>query len=99
MEICSYFFNIRIFVHICLFELFDGKADDHDARCDLLKVFIEAETRRLDAKKTLKGMFDGTSKTADEITVESNKLDSVARSNNSDELSSPRFFDDEDAFQ
>ena len=39
------------------------EAKDHEARCKLLKFFIDAERKRLSTKKSLKGMFssDGTS--------------------------------------
>lgn len=78
------------------------EAEDHTARCEMLKVFIESETRRLDAKKTLQGMFAGTSKMADESTVKSNVQDLESRFGavkEEQEEKNPRFFDDEDAFQ
>ena len=39
------------------------EAEDHEARCKLLKFFIDAERKRLSTKKSLKGMFssDGSS--------------------------------------
>lgn len=64
----------------------------------MLKVFIESETRRLDAKKTLQGMFAGTSKMADESTVKSSVQDFGAVKEEQEDKN-PRFFDDEDAFQ
>lgn len=37
------------------------EAKDHKARCLLLKYFMDAEKKRLDAKSTLQGMFAGNS--------------------------------------
>jgi hypothetical protein len=64
----------------------------------MLKVFIESETRRLDAKKTLQGMFAETSKMADESAVKSSVQDFGAVKEKQEDKN-PRFFDDEDAFQ
>ena len=36
------------------------EADDHTARLQLLRHFVEGETRRLSTKKALKGMVQGT---------------------------------------
>jgi len=81
------------------------EAPDHRARCKLLTYFMNAETRRLESKKTLKGLFStsstsGTSSTSDagipaeEMIADDTKLPEPKTS------SSPSaFFDDEDAFQ
>jgi hypothetical protein len=68
----------------------------------MLKVFIESETRRLDAKKTLQGMFSVASKLTDESATKSSVQDlenrfSAVKEDQEDKSS--RFFDDEDAFQ
>merc|ERR1712244_194783 len=36
------------------------ECNDHGERVDLLRYFVDAEKRRLDAKSTLKGMFSGS---------------------------------------
>jgi Lon protease-like protein len=78
------------------------EAENHTARCEMLKVFIESETRRLDAKKTLQGMFSVASKLTDERAAKSSVQDlenrfSAVKEDQEDKTS--RFFDDEDAFQ
>ena len=47
------------------------EAEDHVARVDLLRHFIEAEKQRLNAKKQLKGMFSGGSSGIIEKSAES----------------------------
>jgi len=67
------------------------EAQDHEARCNLLKYFIDAERRRLNAKKTLRGMFSsGASK-------EESSLPSSTTSLSEQPMSS--LFDEPDAFQ
>jgi hypothetical protein len=84
------------------------EAPDHKARCRLLTYFMDSETRRLESKKTLQGLFSATSSTssttsADEagmpaeemISDENTKLPESKTSSSSPST----FFDDEDAFQ
>ena len=77
------------------------EADDHKARCRLLKYFITAELRRLESKKTLKGIFSSpsfASTALDESTVPKEEMvrDLLSEPTST---SSSTFFDDEDAFQ
>lgn len=58
------------------------EADDHDARCNLLKFFIDAERKRLSTKKTLTGMFAG--KTAGSIPAEE-RLESQSKKDDDDD--------------
>ena len=79
------------------------EAPDHKARCKLLRYFMDAETRRLESKKTLKGIFSATSNSAslsptagipaEEMITKDPKLPETKQSSPS------TFFDDEDAFQ
>lgn len=46
------------------------EAEDHTARVNLLRYFVEAEKSRLDAKNTLQGMFSGSSTAVMEDFVE-----------------------------
>ncbi len=45
------------------------EATDHKERCRLLRNFIDAERSRLNVRKTLRGMFPGTSSTSTESSV------------------------------
>lgn len=76
------------------------EAEDHKARCRLLKYFMEAETRRLESKKTLKNIFSRTSSatTSDEPSFPKEEMVSDLPSEPKSSPSST-FFDDEDAFQ
>lgn len=78
--------------------------ENHEARLTLLKFFVDAEKKRLDAKKTLQGMFKGDS-TA--VTTESTP-DDIEDNSDRDEDESNDFksepkrsiiIDEEDAFQ
>jgi Lon protease-like protein len=75
------------------------EAKDHSERLVLLRHFIDAEKKRLNTKKTLKGMFAGSSSSSDErssLKLES-KSEEAATSNKGS--ASSLFFDEEDAFQ
>ena len=77
------------------------EANDHKARCRLLKYFITAELRRLESKKTLKGIFSSTafaSTSLDESKVPKEEMVSDLLSEPTS-ASASTFFDDEDAFQ
>lgn len=78
------------------------EADDHKARCKLLKFFMDAETKRLESKKSLKGLFsmDSGSTTATDIPAEEMiSEDSKSELPSEPESGPSTFFDDEDAFQ
>lgn len=81
------------------------EAKNHDERLQLVKYFMESETRRLKSKKTLKGIFATSSDTESDIAAassmppeemisEDNKLVEPA-----DDDSKSSFFDEPDAFQ
>lgn len=65
------------------------EAESHSERCKLVKFFIDAERKRLSAKKSLQGMFKSVSSTPEEI----NEGETT--------LPPPKsfFVDEEDAFQ
>jgi Lon protease-like protein len=79
------------------------EAEDHAARCELLRFFIDAERKRLNAKKTLLGMFSETSSVTesneddDEEEEEEPTVDAPSSSSSVEEPNS--MFDDPDAFQ
>lgn len=85
------------------------EATDHKARCRLLKHFIVAETRRLESKKTLKGIFSSStaasSSTGSLSTLDESKIPKEEMVADLPPLAEPQssaastFFDDEDAFQ
>jgi hypothetical protein len=83
------------------------EAEDHTARLKLVRHFIEAESKRLNTKKTLQGMFSGsTASTVDlssSIPPEELITDDVPLKRRdekgSSSPSSSSFFSDEDAFQ
>lgn len=77
------------------------EAPDHKARCKLLIFFMDAETKRLESKKSLKGLFsmDSSSMTASDIPAEE-MISGDSTTLPSEPKSGPStFFDDEDAFQ
>ena len=87
------------------------EAADHQARCKLLKYFMDAETRRLESKKTLKGLFSSNTALDESIGSSSTTADMPAEEMISESDVPPAklptepktgpstFFDDEDAFQ
>lgn len=88
------------------------EAPDHTARLKLVRYFMDAESKRLNTKKTLKGMFAGTTSTskdssmpAEEWTDDDDKesakkpLAPKSESKDEDSTTSSSFFDDDDAFQ
>ncbi|CAJ1959159.1 unnamed protein product [Cylindrotheca closterium] len=80
------------------------EADGHKERLSLLKYFMNAETRRLQSKKTLKGIFSGDSSsvTAEEPAAPPSKSKEEKSSKDgskSEDESNPSFFDEPDAFQ
>lgn len=85
------------------------EAPDHKARCRLLKYFMDAETKRLESKRSLQGLFSSTSTSASPTTtsvagagIPPEEMISDDDNNNklpSEPTTSATFFDDEDAFQ
>jgi hypothetical protein len=76
------------------------EAEDHKARCDLLKYFMDAEKKRLSTKSVLQGLFSNVGDSAsdasmprEEMISDDEKLSEPEKKNDS------KFFDDEDAFQ
>eukprot|EP00980_Cylindrotheca_fusiformis_P001762 scaffold405_cov132-Cylindrotheca_fusiformis.AAC.14 len=81
------------------------EANGHEERLKLVKYFMESETRRLESKKTLKGIFSmgsdakpapslGKSMPTEEM-IGSNK----ESSDSSEDEANSSFFDEPDAFQ
>ena len=74
---------------------------DHRARLELVKSFVEAETKRLNTKKTIKGMFSSIS----QGNVDQSRFPPEEQISEDDEKASKRsetsrpFFSDDDAFQ
>lgn len=71
------------------------EAEDHKERCKLLRHFIDAERKRLNARKTLRGMFSGTTMTSTESSVPREETMADDSSNNPRSI----FTDEPDAFQ
>lgn len=75
------------------------EAKDHSERLKLMRFFIDAETKRLTTKKTLKGMFASANKDEtikDELQVKENPPKEELKSSSETKFS---IFDDPDAFQ
>lgn len=84
------------------------EAQDHDERVELMRYFVDAERKRLEAKKTLKNMFGGKSMVASRKEIEERKEvasgeeSAVSKPSLNVESSQPKsqFFDEEeDSFQ
>lgn len=78
------------------------EADDHAARCKLLKYFMQAEATRLSTKKSLMGLFssDSDSLTMEEDGIPADELIPSTESKTEEEDKKPSsFFDEPDAFQ
>ena len=74
------------------------EADSHSERCKLVKFFIDAERKRLSAKKSLQGMFNS----APTMNTENPGASSISEQGQlGDKVSSPNsiFIDEDDAFQ
>jgi len=77
------------------------EADGHKERLDLLKYFMDSETRRLNSKKTLKGIFSTTT-TAEPVATSfppEEILPTDDLKSADEDSSSSTFFDEPDAFQ
>lgn len=78
------------------------EAPDHTARLQLVRHFVEAETKRLNTKKTLRGMFSG----AETAKFDAGSIPAEEQVSDDDDSKAPSrsrpssiFMDDEDAFQ
>ena len=72
------------------------EANDHDDRVELMRYFVDAERKRLQAKKTLKSMFGGGALADEDSETMVEKKEAAKK----DEPKQQTFFDDgEDAFQ
>ena len=72
------------------------EANDHDDRVELMRYFVDAERKRLQAKKTLKSMFGGGPLAEEDSETIVEKKEAAKK----DESKQQIFFDDgEDAFQ
>jgi hypothetical protein len=73
---------------------------DHTSRLQLVRSFVEAETKRLTTKKTIKGMFGGVSSTKEPLDESFFPPEEKLPDKPSvDKSSKSSFFSDEDAFQ
>ena len=76
------------------------EAEDHAARCALLTYFMDAERKRLDAKKQLKGMFggvdSGTGMGAGSIVMERVEFDELDDEEDDDDDDDEEEDDDDD---
>jgi hypothetical protein len=76
------------------------EAENHTERLQLVRHFVEAETRRLTTKKTLRGVFSGSSMGTGEGSDQSEKrLTESKRKNENSSKPSSIFTDEDDAFQ
>lgn len=72
------------------------EANDHDDRVELMRYFVDAERKRLQAKKTLKSMFGGGALAEEDSETIVEKKEAAQK----DEPKQQIFFDDgDDAFQ
>ena len=76
------------------------EAADHYERVELMRYFVDAERKRLQAKKTLKSMFGGSpSMVVSKETIVASSSTSEPTTAVEEESNSQFFADDEDAFQ
>jgi hypothetical protein len=76
------------------------EAEDHKARCRLLKYFMEAEVTRLSTKKSLQGLFSSSGRDDESTTDTSSSIPPEEMiSQEKKDSKSPTFFDEPDAFQ
>jgi molybdopterin converting factor small subunit len=72
------------------------EAEDHEARCVLLRYFIDAERKRLNAKKTLQGMFASSTESSSSAVVPNLPSEELMESSVE---STSSLYDEPDAFQ
>jgi hypothetical protein len=76
------------------------EAEDHTERLQLVRYFIEAETKRLTTKKALQGMFSGETAASSDSSLPAEEQLSEEEANESASSKPSNFFSDEpDAFQ
>jgi Lon protease-like protein len=75
------------------------EAEDHSERLQLLRFFIDAEKKRLNTKKTLKGMFASTPSLTSESSISASESASKEASASTTSKPPSIFMDEEDAFQ
>jgi len=77
------------------------EAEDHKARCKLLKFFIDAERKRLSTKKSLKGMFSSDGSSDVDLAALESAMPDEERIVSDDRPTKPRSImtDEPDAFQ
>jgi len=76
------------------------EAKDHKERVELLRYFVDAERKRLEAKNTLKGMFKRV--LSSEPTVKAEEREPMLKEpkkDTSDIVKASIFMDEDDAFQ
>jgi hypothetical protein len=74
------------------------EAPDHKARCKLLNHFMDAETKRLKSKKSLKAIFSGSTPTVTQD-IPAEEMISDDSESQKPESKSSAFFDEPDSFQ
>lgn len=75
------------------------EAEDHTARCKLLKYFMQAETTRLATKKSLMGLFSSEDSTVEEGIPKDEMISKIEEVDEKKDTESTTFFDEPDAFQ
>eukprot|EP00804_Cyclotella_cryptica_P011922 CCRYP_004407-RB/>CCRYP_004407-RB protein AED:0.27 eAED:0.27 QI:0/0/0/1/0/0/2/0/308 len=75
------------------------EAEDHRGRVELMRYFVDAERKRLEAKKTLKNMFGGRSVLASRKEIEERKVKEEGREDKGGKPALQFFEDEEDSFQ
>jgi len=75
------------------------EAEDHSARCKLLKYFMMAETTRLATKKSLVGLFSSDSDESEDSSVEESIPAEEILSSKEEAEDKKSFYDEPDAFQ
>jgi hypothetical protein len=82
------------------------EAEDHKARCKLLKSFVQSEIVRLSTKKSLRGLFSSSGDASSSSFIASASADIPPEEMVTDDIKEPEeaqmsstFFDEPDAFQ
>lgn len=75
------------------------EAEDHKGRVELMRYFVDAERKRLEAKKTLKNMFGGRSVLASRQEIEERKQKEEVKEDMGGKAALQFFEDEEDSFQ
>jgi len=74
------------------------EAEDHSARCKLLKYFMQAETTRLATKKSLMGLFSSESEPDSTVEKDISADETISSAEEAEDTKSS-FYDEPDAFQ